>query len=333
MKLTLRHRCLGQTAVPGAAASFFFAVLAVLTASVPSAWSADPIFPTGSRLGLVPPHGMATSRTFEGFEDTDKNAAILFTTLPAEAYEQLDKTMVPDAMKKQGIDVDKREPIEIPAGRGFLLTGKQATDKGLIRKWLLVAAAGDVTALVNVQVPEQDATYSDQVVRAALQTLAVRAHIPDAEQLSLIPFKIGDLAGFNVEDVIPGRAIMLIDNSAGHNDQSATTVKTRMFIAAQPGGPEEPGDRGNFARVAFDQIVGIKDVHIQDAEPLRISNQAGYQTLAKATDIETGNEVMVIQWLRFGSGGFLRMIGIAHTDGWVDTLSRLRAVRDSIETN
>jgi len=42
---------------------------------------------------------------------------------------------------------------------------------------------------------------------------------------------------------------------------------------------------------------------------------------------------MVVQWLRFGSGGFLRMIGIARADGWVDTLTRLRTVRDSVETN
>jgi hypothetical protein len=331
MKLALRIYCMCQTAAVAAAASLSILMLSGLMA--PPAFSADPVFPTGSRLGLVPPHGMVQSRTFEGFEDTDKNAAILFTTLPVAAYEQLNKAMVPEAMKKQGIDVDKREPIEIPAGKGFLLSGKQTTDKGRIRKWLLVAAAGDMTALVNVQAPEQDATYSDQVVRAALETLAVRAHVPDAEQLSLMPFKIGDLAGFNIEDVIPGRAIMLIDGPADHGEQRATTVKTRLFIAAQPGGPEQPGDRENFARVAFDQIVGIKDVRIQDAEPLRISNQAGYQTLAKATDVETGNDVMVVQWLRFGSGGFLRMIGIARVDGWVDTLTRLRTVRDSVETN
>jgi hypothetical protein len=42
---------------------------------------------------------------------------------------------------------------------------------------------------------------------------------------------------------------------------------------------------------------------------------------------------MVVQWLRFGTGGFIRMIGIAHADGWVDTLNRLRTVRDSIDTN
>jgi hypothetical protein len=334
MKLALKIRSACETAAVVAAACIVVVMVFVLMTPATPAWSADPIFPTGSRLGLVPPSGMVPSRTFQGFEDTEKNSAILFTTLPAVAYEPLEKTMIPEAMKKEGIDIDKREPIEVPAGKGFLLTGKQATDKGRVRKWLLIAAAGDITALVNVQVPEQDAAYSDYAVRAALETLAVRAHVPEAEQLSLMPFKIGDLAGFHVDDALPGRAIMLLDAPADHGGENANTaLKARMYIAVSSGGPEESSDRENFARVAFDQIGGIKDVHVQDAEPLRIANRPGYQTLARAKDIESETDVMVVQWLRFGSGGFLRMIGVARADGWVETLSRLRAVRDSIETN
>jgi hypothetical protein len=41
---------------------------------------------------------------------------------------------------------------------------------------------------------------------------------------------------------------------------------------------------------------------------------------------------MVVQWLRFGSGGYLQMVGIAHADAWTSVLARLRTVRDSIDT-
>jgi hypothetical protein len=40
---------------------------------------------------------------------------------------------------------------------------------------------------------------------------------------------------------------------------------------------------------------------------------------------------MVIQWLRFGGGVFLQMVGIARADIWTDELARLRQVRDSID--
>ena len=295
--------------------------------------AADVIFPAGSRLGLVPPPGMVPSRTFQGFEEPGTKAAILLTTLPADAYEQLAKSMVPETMKKEGIEAERREAFELPAGKGFVLTGRQTIEKERYRKWLLIASADDLTALVNVQVPEQATNYSAEAVRAAFATLAVRAQIPEAEQLALIPFRIGELAGFHVEDVLPGRAIVLVDPPSQTADGASATAKARMFISALPGGPGEAADRDNFARVAFGQIVGIKDVRLQDAGPLRIANQPGYQTLAKAKDAGTGIDVMVVQWLRFGSGGFLRMIGIARADVWPEMFGRLRAVRDGVATN
>jgi hypothetical protein len=304
-----------------------------LTLTMQAAVAEDAIFPTGSRLGLVPPTGMVPSRTFQGFEEPGTKAAIVLTTLPANAYEQLAKSMVPEAMKKEGIEVERREPVELPAGKGFVLSGWQTIEKERYRKWLLIASAGDVTALVNVQAPEQAANYSEETVRAAFATLAVRPHIPETELLALIPFRIGELAGFHVEDVLPGRAIVLVDPASQTADAAGATAKGRMFISAIPGGPEEAADRGNFARVAFGQIVGIKDVQLQDAGPLRIASQPGYQTLAKAKDAGSGADVMVVQWLRFGSGGFLRMIGIARADAWPEMFGRLRAVRDSVATN
>ncbi len=308
-------------------------MLTALMLPLQGAAAADVIFPTGSRLGLVPPAGMVPSRMFQGFEEPGTKAAIVLTTLPANAYEQLAKSMMPEAMKKEGIEVERRAPVELPAGKGFVLSGRQTIEKERYRKWLLIASADDVTALVNVQVPEQATNYSEQAVRAAFATLAVRPHIPDAELLSLIPFTIGDLAGFHIEDVLPGRAIVLVDPASQTAEGAGATAKGRMFISALPGGPEEAADRSNFARVAFGQIVGIKDVQLQDSGPLRIASQPGYQTLAKAKDAGTGADVIVVQWLRFGSGGFLRMIGIARADAWPEMFGRLRAVRDSVAAN
>ena len=307
------------------------AVLALLLLASPG-WAADPIFPTGSRIGIVPPPGMQTSKMFSGFEDPDKDVVILLATMPAAAYAEMDKTAVPDTLQKQGITMEKREPIKLSAGSGFLVVGRQGTDKLRNRKWLLVVAADDLTALVSVQVPEQNDTYTDSVVRAALATLSVRATVPDDEQLSLVPFKIGDLAGFHIEEVIPGHAVVLIDAPKdAHKDALDTSLDTRLLITAMQGGPAEPGDRANFARFAFAEIGGIKEVQITMSEPLRMNGQSGYQTMAKAKNTRTDTDIMVAQWLRFGSGGFLQMVGIARADAWFDALTRLRAVRDSVD--
>src|SRR5271156_6613845 len=161
-------------------ASTIAAALALIVSSVvfstvlaTAATAADPIFPPGSRVGLVPPPGMVPSSKFDGFADPEKDAAILITVLPAGAYSQFEKTMAPDVLKKQGVSLEKREPIKLDSGTGFLVSGRQVADKTRYRKWLLVVAAADLTVLVTVQAPEQEAIYSDRIVRAALATLAV----------------------------------------------------------------------------------------------------------------------------------------------------------------
>jgi hypothetical protein len=322
--------------------------LALTFAALP-ARAADPIFPLGSRVGLVPPDGMKMSHNFAGFADPNEDAAILMTTLPAEAYGQIERTFDADALKKQGFSIEKREPIKLGVGTGFLVVGRQTAKEDHYRKWLLVVPASDLTALISVQIPDPDKDgYSDALVRAALATLAVRASVPEQEELGLLPFTIGDLAGFHIAGVLPGRAIMLGDPPAelpkeAQKEPPADASKeppkeappagaeVRMLIAAVPGGPSEFDDRANFARLNFNEIGGINDIHDVTSEPLRVGGQSGYQTLAQAKDVHTGNDVNVVQWLRFGSGGFLQMTGIARREKWANSLSRLRAVRDSVE--
>ena len=302
-----------------------------------AAIAADPVFPPGSRVGLVPPPGMVTSNAFDGFADPEKNAAVLITVLPAAAYSQFEKSLDADVLKKQGVNVEKREPIKLDGGKGFLLSGRQVSDKTRYRKWLLVALVDDLTALVTVQVPEQEALYSDRVVREALVTLSVRAKVPEAEELGLLPFAVADLAGFHVDGVLRGRVLMLSDSRKESPEDAAkgalavTGSQARLLIAAMPSPPIDPNDHANFARLAFNEIGGIRDVHLTMSEPLRIGGQSGYQTMAEAKDAATGADIRVVQWLRFGGAGFMQMIGVGPADTWTSVLARLRAVRDSVE--
>ena len=325
------------TSFSSARALVGFATLTLAIQTVP-ARADEVIFPVGSRVGLVPPPGMVASKTFDGFADPAKDAAILIAVLPTEAYAQIEKVIESDALKKQGVTVDKREPMQLSFGKGILLVGRQVSEKAHFKKWLLVASASDLTAMVTIQVPDPDSAYSDRALRAALATLAVRAKVPEEEELSLLPFSVGDLAGFHVDDVLRGRAVMLRDASAAADAGKETGKETnprgfdaRMLIAAVPGGPSEADQRADFARLMFNEIGGIRQVRITMSEPLRIGGQAGFQTMAEAQDVRSGADVRVIQWLRFGGGGYLQMVGVGGADSWTTVLARLRTVRDSVE--
>lgn len=306
------------------------ATLFALTAlATQPARAADPVFPPGSLIGLVPPPGMTLSENFIGFENRENSVAILLITLPAEAYAEIEKTASAAELKKQGVNVEKREPFKLAAGKAFMVSGRQDVDKTRFRKWLLIASTPEVTAVVNVQVPESAAAgYPDAAIRTALASLAVRTTVPDEEKLSLLPFRIGDLSGFRVGSVVPGRAIMLTDPVQG---ASALGDQPRLVAVAAQGGPAQPDDRDNFARRVFAGVPDVKDVRITGSEPLRVGGQQGHQILAEGKDAHTSANVTIVQWLRFGGGVYLQMVGVARNDAWAQALTRFRTVRDSIE--
>jgi hypothetical protein len=295
--------------------------------------AAEAVYPAGSRIGLAPPPGLSQSRNFFGFEDPDSNVAIMLVALPAEAYAELDKSIDADSLRRQGLTLETREAMPLSAGKGFLVVGHQELEKGGLRKWFLVTAWPTLTALVTVQVPDAARErYPDAAIRAALTTLAVRTSVPVEEQLGMVPFKVGDLAGFRVAGVIPGRAVMLGDGPASPAAPPPASIEPHILVAIAPGGPAQSSERDVFARDLFATIPNLKEVRIESAEPLRIANQQGHQILAKGRDPSGSSMLTVVQWLRFGSGAYMQMVGIAPSESWKDAYPRFRTVRDGIDS-
>ena len=289
----------------------------------------DVVFPAGSRIGLAPPPGVTPSRNFFGFEDAPNEVAVMLSALPPEAYAELARSLTADALKKQGLTLEKRESHTLAAGDAFLVIARQEVDKVSLRKWIFAVGAADLTALVTVQVPDAASrAYPEIVIRTALSTVTVRPTVPVEEQLSLLPFKLGELAQFRVGGVVPGRAVMLTDAAA---DAPAPDLAAHLVVAIAPGGPAQPADRDTFARDVFATVPNLKDVRLTSAEPLRIGGHQGHQIMAAGKDSRTGGDINIVQWLRFGGGAYMHMIGVARTDAWIPAYARFRAVRDGVE--
>ena len=52
---------------------------------------------------------------------------------------------------------------------------------------------------------------------------------------------------------------------------------------------------------------------------------------AQAKDAQTGADIEIVQWLRFGTGAYLRILGFGPKDKWTETFMRFRAIRDGLE--
>ncbi len=306
------------------------AVLAALLGTPPKpAAAANAVFPIGSRLGLVPPPGLNPARSFSGFEDTQNSVFIRLVGLPGSAFPEIEKTMTNEALKKQGMTVEKRESVPLGGGNAILAVVRQDTTAGRVRKWLLIAPIDGLTALVSLEMSAKPpAPYTDAVIRSALTSLASRSSVPDEEQLALVPFKMGDVGGMRLVRVVPGVAAQYTD---GPQDTLEATEQPHLVIAATPGGPQQPADRDKFARSAFSGLPPFKDVRIVNSEPMRIGGQPGHEVRAQGKDPQTGQNIEIVQWLRFGTGAYLRILAFAPAGKWNDAFTRFRAVRDGLE--
>jgi hypothetical protein len=307
-------------------------VLFMLALGALPATAAELNYPPGSRIGLAPPPGLVPSKTFFGYEDPSNSVAMMLVALPPQAYADLDASVTAETLKRQGVTVESREALPLPSGKAILVIGRQEVDNVKIRKWILVASSPTLTGFVTVQMPETaTALYPDAAIRASLATLAFRAAVPVDEQLGLLPFKVSELSGFRIAGVIPGRAVMLSDAPAGAPGSPDSTNEPHIFAAIAPGGPAQSADRDTFAREVFATLPNIREIRVTTSEPLRMAGQQGHQIIADAKDASGTSPLTVVQWLRFGGGGYMQIVGIARADAWKDAYPRFRSVRDGIE--
>lgn len=291
--------------------------------------AAEPVFPPGSRIGLVPPVGMIVSQLFQGFEDREKNASVIFVELSSEAYPEIEKSFAVETLKAQGIDVQAREEFPLKDGHGFLVIAHLAAAGTPTRKWVLVATEHDLTAVISVQVPDaaQD-TYPDAALRASLATFTTRAAVPVQEQLDLLPFSLKDIAGFRIVRAAASGAALLTD---GPKDTIELEDQPLLLITFLPGAGDQVSDRDSMARRAISGTPGVKEMRIVRSEAMRIAGQPGHEIVVDAKEAKTETELRVVQWLRFGPGGSLRVLGVVRKDQWDQVFPRFRAVRDAIE--
>jgi hypothetical protein len=307
-------------------AALFAAILGIWAglASVIPAARAEVLFPPGLRVGLEPPSGLVLSKTFPGFEDIDRKVAITLLDLPARAYEEIERSAFNQT--QSGLTDMTRESFPFASGIGFLISG-QASENGVaMHKWFLLASVlgKDMAVLINVAVPDSaHAVYTDAVIRKALASVTFRP-APVQEQVAMLPFKLNDLAGFRVMQVLPQGGVILTD---GQTDDLSR--QPYMIIAVGAGAPDDPGDRGKFARDLL-ASAPLANVNVTVADPMRIGGLPGFEIRAQALGI-SGQPVNLVQWVRFGSGGFLRVVGVAGNEAWDALFTRFRAVRDGVE--
>jgi len=151
--------------------------------------------------------------------------------------------------------------------------------------------------------------------------------VPDAEKFELLPYRFRDLAGFRLIQAIPGGTAVL---TSGPNDATIASLQPFFMIQIAASAPG-PAERESFARRLLASTIGFDQFHVVQSGPIRFGPQQGHELIAEGKDPKNGVDLSFGQWLRFGSTGYVRMLGIAPRDAWAEAFPRMRALRDGIE--
>jgi hypothetical protein len=154
--------------------------------------------------------------------------------------------------------------------------------------------------------------------------------VPLDEQVALMPFKLTDMSGLRPVRVLGNTGVVLTE---GANDTPPSGSQPMFAVTVGQGGPEQAGDRPGFARRLLPTGLGdVKELRIISGDMLRLG--AGsfptYELQAEAKEAFTDAPMKLVQWVRFGPGTHVRMVGIARADQWSTAFAHFRAVRDGI---
>lgn len=307
-------------------------ILALLVLLLPAATAAaETTFLPGARLGLELPPGFRPAAGFPGFENLETGATFFLTERPREAWSRLRGSFTDTTLKGQGIEVATRETLKVGDADAVLLTGIQTVGSQKIGKWILVVGDMTLTPIVTFQVPPQGASqYTPEAIRQAMLSLKVRAPVTMSEQVAGLPFTIGDISGFHVERTIESKAAILSADPADPADEPKTPPP--MFVAFAmpdriPGG--EAGDA--FARAGLMTLSSAEGIEIETSREMDFAGSPGHEIVARAVDKQTGNKVVIVQWLRPLPSGLLRYVGIGPDEQRDALLAAFSRLRDAIE--
>jgi hypothetical protein len=225
----------------------FAAALLTIAATNPAP-AADPVFPPGARVGMVPLVGLNRAKAFIGFETEDQGVKVVVADLPAEAYKEVSTAFQAAPGGTGGI---KPESIET-AGGARLLHGREPprTAPPMCRRYSMIVPGIAFSGYVAVQVRK---TPEDLQRRCGAPDVRDRRRAqgsaPD-EQLGLLPFKVSELGEFkNVRTLAPGAAVIIADGDETKGFEAAPfmiigvigqTAAPRRIAAASPSRSQRP---------------------------------------------------------------------------------------------
>src|SRR5471030_820847 len=114
---------------------------ALFSAALSPAFAADPIYPPGLRIGIVPIEGLVVAKAFPGFETEDHSVKVLIAELPAAAYGEVENAFKTNSFPG-GANAIKPESLKTAAGEGFYTVENAKDGADAVRRYSMIVSGG-----------------------------------------------------------------------------------------------------------------------------------------------------------------------------------------------
>src|SRR5215216_1298756 len=235
-----------------------------------AALATEAVFPPGSRIGLAPLAGMAPSKRFTGFEDAGQGVAFTFVEMPPDAYREIASGLTAERLKEQGVELKTREELKLGDRNAVLAAGEQKLGELTLRKWFLVVEDPSLTALVIGQALPEAQSRPAAAIKAALTTLAIRPPLAIEDQVSALPFRLTERAGFRAVRTMAGNALLLTE---GPKDVVVNAEQPVAILAQSTGPAPPPPQRDAFARSALLSNAIFRDAVVERSQGFRLRSE------------------------------------------------------------
>lgn len=275
--------------------------------SIPALASA-PVFPGDGAVGLEPPGDMTVAESFAGFRDSEEGASILIAEFPVEAYAQIAPQFTPEKLAARMTIEGPVQKLTLAGDVEALLAIGVQTQQGVTyRKWVMIARNIDSTAMVTVQVPSTSKAYPDDKILTALQSVSFQPRGSLEDEISRLPFTVGQRADFRAVRTLAGSGLMMTD---GPKDIVSDASQPLVIVASSMGSnpalkmlTEE--ERTQLALAAL-QGLGFQDFR---ADITDVEDDGDVVIAGKGTD-DSGRSMLLRQIMRFAPTGHVRTVCI-----------------------
>ncbi len=276
-------------------------------AVLPAGAIAAPVHLVGSYATIDLPDGFEESRQFTGVAWPDGLATIQVTELPANAFGTVanDMRANSDVLAKKKILLDTIKDIQQGGHKAMIGRGRQQLEGQWVEKWMLLIGAPQVALLVTAQMPtllaQPDRMAKIEAVLASIRIAAKRSN-PGTN----LPFTMGETERFRFQRALSASTVLLTEPAyTGETNRQPMFVVSASDATHCDDGKDDPHA---FANRALASLRRVQDLAITTTYDGPIGNDTGI--INEATGAMAGQQVIVVQTLRFGDCGYLRTIGI-----------------------